>query len=70
MMIPKTIEALINKRAILAEKLNSADYLLGQWLEKNGIEVEPCDIYGGCELYGNPWDSAERIKEAIENKTR
>ena len=48
--------------------LNHADYKLGDWLEKNGVEVGEYDIYGGCEMYVNPWSSADRIKQAIKDK--
>lgn len=66
MKCPKYIEKLINHRASLASQLNEADYRLSCWIEKNGIEVEEYDIRGGCEMYANPWDSAKRIKQAIE----
>lgn len=68
MKIPKYIEKLIEKRARLAALLNQTDGELANWIEKNGIEVETYDIYGGCEMYVNPWSSAARIKQAIENK--
>lgn len=68
MKMPKYIEKLIEKRAGLAVLLNHADHKLGDWLEKNGVEVERYDIYGGCEMYANPWSSAGRIKQAIKNK--
>lgn len=68
MKIPKYIEKLIEKRAELAGLLNHADYKLAEWLEKNGVEVEEYDIYGGCEIYVNPADSAKRVKKAIEDK--
>ena len=68
MDIPKYIEKLIEKRAGLAELLNCADCKLSEWLEKNGVEVEEYDIRSGCEMYVNPWDSADRIKKTIKNK--
>lgn len=68
MNIPKYIEKLIEKRAGLAILLNHTDYKLSEWLEKNGVEVEEYDICGGCEMYVNPWSSADRIKQAIKNK--
>ena len=68
MKIPKYIEKLIERRAGLAVLLNYADRKLGDWLEKNGVEVEGYDMYGGCEMYANPRNSAERIKQAIEDK--
>lgn len=68
MKIPKYIEKLMERRAGLAVLLNHADCKLAEWLEKNGVEVEEYDIYGGCEMYVNPWSSADRIKQAIEDK--
>lgn len=68
MKIPKYIEKLITYRANLASQLNFADAKLAKWLEKNDIEVEEYDIYGGCEMYANPFGSAKRIREKIESK--
>ncbi len=68
MKIPKYIEKLINRRAGLAVLLNHADAKLAEWLEKKGVDVEEYDIYGGCEIYANPWGSANRIKQAIRDK--
>lgn len=68
MKIPKYIEKLIERRAGFAVLLNDADWKLAEWLERKGIEVEEFDIYGGCEIYRNPWDSADRIKQAIKDK--
>ena len=67
---PKYIENLIDRRAGLAVLLNHADHKLGEWLEKNGVNVEEYDIYGGCEMYVNPWNSADRIKQAIKDKQK
>lgn len=68
MQIPKYIEKLIDKRAELSVFLNHADHKLGDWLERNCVKVEEYDIYGGCEMYVNPWNSADRIKQAIKDK--
>jgi len=68
MKIPKYIEKLIGKRKKLAAELITTDYQLSEWLEKNEVDVEDYDTSGGCEMYVNPWDSANRIKQAIENK--
>ena len=66
MKIPKYIEKLIDRRASYADEITSIDIKLDRWLYENGIEVEEYDICGGAEEYVNPWDSAQRIKEAIE----
>lgn len=68
MRIPKYIEKLINTRANLASQFNNADYRLSKWLDKNGIKADNCDFHGGVEALVNPWASADRIKQAIEDK--
>ena len=65
MKIPKYVEKLIVRRCRLAKELNSTDVKLAHFLERNGIEVEEYDIYGGCEMYVNPDSSSERVREAI-----
>lgn len=68
MKIPKYIDYLLDRRAKLAESLNSVDYELTKWIDKKGIEVESCDYATGCEMYVNPDASADRVREAIKNK--
>jgi len=68
MRVPKNIEKLLSQRIDAAIQVQSADYKLAVWLEKNGIEVEEYDILGGVEIYGNPDSSAERIRQAILNR--
>lgn len=68
MEAPKYIKNLIDRRSELAVLLNHVDLKLSEWLEKNNIDVEEYDIRGGCEMYVNPWSSADRIKQAIKNK--
>lgn len=68
MKIPKYVEKLIAQRCKLASDLNAKDFELSEWLERNGIEVDTDDIFGGCEMYVNPASSANRIRKAIERK--
>lgn len=68
MKIPKYIDKLIERRVKLAESLNSADYLLSEFIVKNKIDVAEYDYATGIEMYANPCASAERIREAIRNK--
>lgn len=68
MRIPENIEELIDERERLAACLNSADYKLSEWLEKNNIDADMDDIHGGCEMYVNPGASANRIRQAILEK--
>ena len=67
MKIPKRIEALIDKRTKLASRLDDACGELDAWLDKNNIETESEDTHGGVEIFVNPYDSGQRIKEAILN---
>lgn len=68
MKIPKYIETLIYKRMKLAETLNYVDYKLSKWLDEHEIPVDSSDYKTGVEMYANPCESAERIKQAIEEK--
>lgn len=67
MKIPKYVEKLIERRAKLADDLNSVDNQLTSWLEKNNLldKVEEYDVMTGCEMYVNPYASADRIREVI-----
>ena len=68
MQIPKTVEQMILRRERLAIQLDDAMNALDHWLDKNGINTEECDTHGGVEVYVNPSDSAERIRQAILGK--
>lgn len=65
MKCPKYIDKLIDRRARLAGELLTTDYTLSEWIDKNGIEIEPKDYFGGCEVYCNPYDCAKRVRQAI-----
>lgn len=69
MKIPKKIEKLIERRARLADDLTHADNELTAWLDKKGLidKVEEYDIITGCEMYVNPYASADRIRDVILN---
>ena len=68
MQIPKNIEKLIERRERLAYQLDKVVGELDDWLDKNDIVAEDCDTHGGVEIYVNPTDSAERIRQCILNK--
>ena len=68
MKCPDYIRNALNKRATYADKVAILDGIVADWLEKNGIEVEFEDIHGGVEIYVNPYDSSQRILDAIEAK--
>ena len=65
---PKYIKEALRKRAECADKFTDYDLLIAKYLEKHQIDVENFDIHGGCESYVNPWDSSQRIYEAILEK--
>ena len=68
MKIPKYIDKLLDRRAKLALGLIDVDFVVSDWIEKNGIEVASEDYLTGVEMYSNPIDSADRIREAILRK--
>ena len=68
MECPKYIQEALRKRAVYADKVAVLDGIISEWCEKNGIEVDYEDIHGGCEIYVNPYDSSQRVFDAIEKK--
>lgn len=68
MKVPKSIEKLILRRAKLVNSLQIVNYELDEWLDKNGVDVKPCDYRGGVEIYENPYESIERVIKAIETR--
>lgn len=67
MKIPKYIEKALQQREKTALKLSKADIVITDFINKNGIIVESYDYCGGVEIYYNPYESANRIREAILN---
>lgn len=70
MKCPEYIKNALYQRARCAQRFTDLDVMIGEWLDKNQIEVEDYDIYGGCEAYCNPVDSSKRILNAIESAER
>lgn len=66
MECPKYIREALLRRANHASAFLDLDWMIAEWLEKNGVEVESEDIHGGCESYVNPYESSRRILKAIE----
>lgn len=66
MKIPKYIDNALRMRTKYAYLLSDRCSIIDEWLDKNGIECEYCDTHGGCEIYVNPYDSEQRIRECIE----
>lgn len=70
MKISGYVEGLIKRRAMLARQLQTACKNLDFYLDRNGIETDSGDSHGGMEIYTNPDESAERIREAIRSKVK
>ena len=68
MECPKYIQEALRKRAVYTDKVAVLDGIVSEWVEKNGIEVDYEDIHGGCEIYVNPYDSSQRVLDAIMAK--
>lgn len=67
MKIPKYIEKALQQRENAAWKLIKADRIVSDFIMKNNIDVADYDYLTGCEMYANPNESANRIREAILN---
>ena len=67
MKLTKKIERLIDRRTTLAMELNEVSSQVDDFITEHGMEneVEDFDWLTGCEIYGNPIASGERLKEAI-----
>lgn len=66
MKCPNYIKKAIIKRAKLADQFFDLDCIISEWIDKQGIEVDCADVHGGCESMVNPYDSAQRLLDAIE----
>lgn len=64
----KKVKKLIDQRCRYAEMVEKVDYELSTWLEKNKINVDEQDVFGGSEVYHNPIGSANRIRKEILEK--
>lgn len=67
MKIPKYIEKALQQRENSACKLIKADTIITDFIIKNNICAESYDYCSGVEMYCNPYESANRIREAILN---
>lgn len=68
MKIPKYISEALRLRTHFAVGLMKYCCIVDDYLDKHGISdyLEDYDIHTGCEIYCNPYDSEERIRNAIE----
>ena len=68
MKVPKYIQDALNKRVKGAVMAAKADRIITEYINKYGIEVETMDYCRGVEMYSDPYQSAERILDAIRQK--
>lgn len=68
MKIPKYIEKALDDRVKAANKFNTTDLIISNFIDKYEIDVDTEDFHGGVESIVNPDASADRIREAIKNK--
>ena len=68
MKIPTYIDEALKKRTRYALLLDKQCSIVDEWLDKNGIECLLEDTHGGVEIYANPENSEESIRDCIKNK--
>ena len=68
MKIPKRIDTLIDKRLLLAERLNSIDIEICEWMESKGMDLSDMGDFTrtGCMIYCEPVEAANCLINAIE----
>lgn len=67
MKIPKYIEKALEQRIKAAIALDKADGVILDFIEKHNIDADSAVYGGGVEMYVNPYEAAEIVREAIEN---
>ena len=68
MKIPRYIDEALRLRKKYASLLMDKCEIVDDFIDKNGIDCESCDCFGGVEIYTNPLDSESRVRECILNK--
>lgn len=67
MKIPQYVDILLKQRTRYANRLDAVMSELDKWLDKNNVECEDCDTHTGVEIYCNPGDSEQRVRQSILN---
>lgn len=70
MKIPKYIDEALRKRTSCACKLLTYDEIVTDFIDKYHIDVDFEDYDGGCEMFINPHDSEEAVRQAILNHNK
>ena len=68
MDVPVYIKQALARRARAANMFMKYDLIISKWCSKNDIDTEPYDTYGGVESIVHPYESQQRILNAIKNK--
>ncbi len=68
MKVPKYIEKALEQRAKAATKLIETDCVISDFIRENDIEAEYDDYQLSVGIFENPYESSERVKEAILKK--
>lgn len=67
MKIPKYIDEALKKRTKAAIIVSKNDTIVTDFINKHNIDVNSEDYYGGVEMYVNPYESEDAIRQAIED---
>lgn len=70
MKIPKYIDEALRKRTSTACKLLVYDEIVTNFIDKHHIGVDFEDYDGGCEMFINPYDSEQAVRQAILNHNK
>lgn len=70
MRIPKYIDEALKKRTQCARKLLECDDIVTNFIDKYHIDVDYEDYDGGCEMFINPYESEEAVRQAILNHNK
>lgn len=70
MKIPKYIDEALRKRTSCACKLLTYDEIVTDFIDKYHIGVDFEDYNGGCEMFLNPYDSEQAVRQAILNHNK
>lgn len=70
MRIPKYIDEALKKRTQYARKLLECDDIVTNFIDKYHIGVDFEDYDGGCEMFVNPYESEEAVRQAILNHNK
>lgn len=68
MKVPKYIEDALTRRARAAETWEKYDRIITDFINRHEIDVPAEEYCGGVEGIVHPWESADIIRECIENK--